>query len=118
VPVREVNRNEGATAVRVALEGAAVSDGINRLALQRAQAGVVRLSCLALCPPLIHTIEAITAATINGADPIGWSARAGTVQPGKLADLIAVDRDAVSGLRALEHVTLVMKGGQVVKDQR
>src|SRR5262249_25118510 len=50
VAVREVNRGERGAVARVALDGAAVRDGINRLVLYRTQAGVLRLSCLALWP--------------------------------------------------------------------
>src|SRR5262249_28120428 len=63
-------------------------------------------------------LEAIQAATINAADLIGWSDRIGTIEPGKFADLSAFDRDPLSDVLALEHVKLVMKGGQVVKGQR
>lgn len=35
-------------------------------------------------------LQAIQAATINAADLLGWMDRVGTLDPGKLADLIAV----------------------------
>jgi imidazolonepropionase-like amidohydrolase len=60
-------------------------------------------------------IEAIRAATLNAAELMGWSDRVGSLESGKLADLIAVDGDQLADVIVLEHVRLVMKGGQVVK---
>lgn len=64
-------------------------------------------------PPL----TAIQAATVNAADLIGWSDRVGTLEPGKFADLVAVDGDPVANVRVLESVKFVMKGGMVVKGE-
>ena len=60
--------------------------------------------------------QAIRAATSSAADLIGRSADVGTVEPGKYADIIAVQSDPLADVRALEHVDFVMKGGQVYKD--
>jgi imidazolonepropionase-like amidohydrolase len=60
-------------------------------------------------------IEAIRAATMNAAELMGWSDRIGSLEPGKLADLIAVDGDPLADVTVLEHVRVVMKGGQVVR---
>jgi imidazolonepropionase-like amidohydrolase len=62
------------------------------------------------------TAQAIRAATSSAADLIGRSKDVGTIEPGKYADLIAVDSDPLSDVRALEHVSFVMKGGQIYKD--
>jgi imidazolonepropionase-like amidohydrolase len=64
-------------------------------------------------PPL----KAIQAATVNAADLIGWSDRVGTLDPGKFADIVAVEGDPVADVSVLESVRFVMKGGQVVKGQ-
>jgi imidazolonepropionase-like amidohydrolase len=64
-------------------------------------------------PPL----KAIQAATVNAADLLGWSDRVGTLEPGKFADIVAVQGDPVSNVSALENVRFVMKGGEVVKNQ-
>jgi imidazolonepropionase-like amidohydrolase len=62
--------------------------------------------------------QAIRAATFNAADLIGRSQDVGTIEAGKYADIIAVASDPMADVRALEHVSFVMKGGAVVKDAR
>jgi imidazolonepropionase-like amidohydrolase len=60
--------------------------------------------------------QAIRAATSNAADLIGRSQDVGTIEPGKYADIIAVQSDPLADVRALEHVDFVMKGGTVYKN--
>jgi imidazolonepropionase-like amidohydrolase len=62
-------------------------------------------------------LEAIRTSTINDADLLGWSDKIGTIEPGKFADLIAVDGDPLTDVTTLERVKFVMKGGDVVKNQ-
>jgi imidazolonepropionase-like amidohydrolase len=62
-------------------------------------------------------LAAIQAATINAADLLGWSDKVGTLEPGKFADIIAVDGDPLADTSVLEHVKFVMKGGDVVKNE-
>jgi imidazolonepropionase-like amidohydrolase len=61
-------------------------------------------------------LQAIQAATINDADLLGWSDKVGTIEPGKWADIIAVDGDPLADVTTLEKVKFVMKGGEVVKN--
>jgi imidazolonepropionase-like amidohydrolase len=62
-------------------------------------------------------VQAIQTATINDADLLGWSDKIGTLDPGKWADLIAVDGDPLQDITTLQHVKFVMKGGEVVKNE-
>ena len=62
-------------------------------------------------------IEAIQSATVSAAELLGWSDRVGSIEPGKFADLIAVQGDPVKDVTTLEQVKFVMKGGQVVKNE-
>ncbi len=61
-------------------------------------------------------LQAIQTSTINDADLLGWADKVGTVEPGKWADIIAVDGDPLQDITTLQHVKFVMKGGEVVKD--
>ena len=61
-------------------------------------------------------LQAIQAATVNDADLLGWSDKVGTIEPGKWADVIAVDGDPLLDVTTLEKVKFVMKGGEVVKN--
>ena len=62
--------------------------------------------------------QAIRSATSSAADLIGRSQDVGTIEPGKYADIIAVQSDPLADVRALEHVDFVMKGGTIYKDPR
>jgi imidazolonepropionase-like amidohydrolase len=53
----------------------------------------------------------------NAADLLGWSDRVGTIEPGRFADLVAVDGDPLQDITAVQHVRFVMKGGNVYKNE-
>ncbi len=61
-------------------------------------------------------LAAIQTATINAADLLGWTKQVGTLEPGKWADVIAVDGDPTKDVTVLEHVKFVMKNGAVFKN--
>lgn len=60
--------------------------------------------------------DVIIAATINAADLIDMSDSIGTIEVGKFADIIAVDRSPIENIEELLDVDFVMKGGKVYKD--
>ena len=60
-------------------------------------------------------IEAIKAATVVNAGILGMSDKIGTIEPGKIADLVATDENPLQNIRTLENVTFVMKEGIVYK---
>jgi imidazolonepropionase-like amidohydrolase len=60
-------------------------------------------------------LAAIQSATINSADLLKWSDKVGTLEPGKWADLIAVEGDPLADITELERVRFVMKGGRVYR---
>jgi imidazolonepropionase-like amidohydrolase len=62
-------------------------------------------------------MQAIQAATLNGADALGLKGKTGAIAAGLSADIIAVKRDPLEDIRALEQVDFVMKAGQVYKQQ-
>lgn len=58
-------------------------------------------------------IEAIRAATVHSAELLGAGDELGTIEPGKLADVIAVDGDPLADVTLLQDVRFVMKDGKV-----
>jgi imidazolonepropionase-like amidohydrolase len=60
-------------------------------------------------------LQALQAATINGATLLSLDKDMGTIEPGKYADLVAVSGDPLTDITVMEHVAWVMKGGAVVK---
>ncbi|HEU5147930.1 MAG TPA: amidohydrolase family protein [Chryseosolibacter sp.] len=60
-------------------------------------------------------MEAILSATQVNAGILGMSDKIGTLEAGKLADVIAIDGNPVEDIHALENVSFVMKEGVVYK---
>lgn len=60
-------------------------------------------------------MEAIRSATTVAAEMLGMSNEIGSVEAGKLADLIAVPGDPLAGITTLEHVNFVMKDGVIYR---
>jgi imidazolonepropionase-like amidohydrolase len=63
-------------------------------------------------------MEIIQAATRNGAELLGMADRLGTLEAGKLADIIAVPGDPTKDVKALERARFVMKGGSIIKNEK
>ena len=68
---------------------------------------------------LVHAgmtpMQAIQAGTRVASEALRWDDRIGTVEPGKLADLVAVPGDPLKDIAELQRVSFVMIGGKVVK---
>ena len=60
-------------------------------------------------------LAALQSATLNAADLMGWTAKTGTLEPGKWADIIAVEKNPLDDIRTLQDVKFVMKAGVVYK---
>lgn len=63
-------------------------------------------------------VQAIQTSTVNAADLLGWSDRIGTIEPGKFADIIAVNGDPAKDVTLLQNPVFVMKGGVVYKQKQ
>jgi imidazolonepropionase-like amidohydrolase len=60
-------------------------------------------------------MKAIQAATLDAARLLDAEAELGSIEAGKLADLVAVKRDPLADVAALQDVAVVVKGGVVVE---
>jgi imidazolonepropionase-like amidohydrolase len=58
--------------------------------------------------------DTLVAGTRNGARALGMEDQLGTVEKGKIADLLAVEGDPVADLKALRKVALVVQNGNTV----
>ena len=58
-------------------------------------------------------IEALRAATIEGARYLGFDADLGSIEKGKLADLIVLDRNPLENVRHTESINMVMMNGRL-----
>ncbi|MEN6409631.1 MAG: amidohydrolase family protein [Anaerolineaceae bacterium] len=65
----------------------------------------------------LSPLEVIVAATRNGAVACGLEEDLGTVEPGKLADLLVVNGDPTADLAALQNVRLVMHSGVIIRQE-
>jgi imidazolonepropionase-like amidohydrolase len=61
-------------------------------------------------------IEAIQSATVAAADLMGRSQDLGTVEKGKLADIVAVDGNPLTDIKSVLKVAFVMKDGVVFRN--
>ena len=74
--------------------------------------GTLTLAIEFLVEAGIPPVAAIQSATRNAAALIGYGDRIGTIEPGKLADLISVEGNPVEEIQAMRRVRLIMKEGE------
>jgi imidazolonepropionase-like amidohydrolase len=58
--------------------------------------------------------QAIVAATKNGAIAAGGLNEFGTIEPGKLADLIVLNKDPLADIKNIRTIRVLMKSGRVI----
>lgn len=74
-----------------------------------------------MCKIGMSPMEAIVATTKVAAECLGWQDRVGTVEAGKLADIIVTRMDPLADIRSLENrdnIVTVVKDGRIMKDIR
>lgn len=74
-----------------------------------------------MCEIGMNPMESMVATTKTASECLGWDDKIGTVEEGKLADLIILDVNPLEDIRKLQdtkHIQVVMKDGRVMKDTR
>ena len=64
----------------------------------------------------MQPIDALKAATSNTADLLGIAQKTGTLEKGKLADIVAMPGDPTADITATERVSFVMKEGKIIRN--
>ena len=63
-------------------------------------------------------LEALRSATSAAAELMGWQDRVGSLEPGKLADVVAVNGNPEQDIATMTRVSFVMKDGVIYKDSK
>lgn len=74
-----------------------------------------------MCAIGMSPMESIMASTKTAAECMGWDDKLGTIESGKLADLVILSKDPLSDIHIVEdlkNVVTVIKDGKIVKDIR
>jgi len=66
----------------------------------------------------IKPFDVLTIATHNGAVLLGKADQLGSIEPGKLADLLLLNADPTKDIENVKRIALVMKGGQIVDESK
>jgi imidazolonepropionase-like amidohydrolase len=73
-----------------------------------------------MCEIGMSPMESIVATTRTAAECLGWQDRVGTLERGKLADVVVCAADPLADIGALaevDNIRLVMQGGRVLKKE-
>jgi len=107
-------RQRLALAIRNGVKIAAGSDSYgDRKPLTRGQTS--RLMLQSYAESGMAPIEVLRSTTSNAAELLGLQDEIGSLEPGKTADIVAVNGDPLRNPEALQKVCFVMKAGMVVK---
>jgi imidazolonepropionase-like amidohydrolase len=60
-------------------------------------------------------LAVLRADLLNGAKLLGWEGQIGALEPGYLADIVAVSGDPLQDISVVQNVSFVMKGGVIYK---
>jgi imidazolonepropionase-like amidohydrolase len=74
-----------------------------------------------LCDMGMTPEEALTAGTKTAAECLGWQDQVGTLEKGKLADVVISKKDPLAYIKSLgnpDNIMVVLKDGKIVKDLR
>jgi imidazolonepropionase-like amidohydrolase len=66
----------------------------------------------------IKPFDVLTIATHNGAVLLGKADSLGSVEPGKLADLLMLNADPTADIENVKKIAFVMKGGQIIDESK
>jgi imidazolonepropionase-like amidohydrolase len=115
--VREIQK---ASFQRALKAGAKIAFGVNASGARGKQAGPYHgeegVEFATMVEYGMTPLQAIRSATSVGAENIGWRDRVGSIEKGKYADIVAVSGNPANDITELERVKLVMKGGQVFRN--
>jgi imidazolonepropionase-like amidohydrolase len=115
--VREIQK---ASFQRALKAGAKIAFGVNAAGARGKQAGPYHgeegVEFATMVEYGMTPLQAIRSATSVGAENIGWRDRVGSIEKGKYADFVAVSGNPANDVTELERVKLVMKGGQVFRN--
>jgi imidazolonepropionase-like amidohydrolase len=62
-------------------------------------------------------MQAIVAATVNAADLLGLSSEIGAIEPGRVADIVAVRGDPLTDIQVLRQMNFVMSRGRIHRQE-
>ena len=117
VPFATTSSNWGLNGIRTLLDASATTafgtDGFGRDGPREAVAREIDAIAQILTPA-----EVIAALTQNGAAYVGLGDEIGTLEPGKLADIIIIDGNPLENMAELANVEVVIQGGRIVVDNR